>query len=50
MITTFAMITSLSELYFRIIRFIILVQTKKSDFYELWQQLKQLRTMEMSEA
>ena len=23
---------------------------KKSDFYELWQQHKQLKTMEMSEA
>ena len=43
------MITSLSELYFRIRKFILLVQTKKSDFYELWQQQKQLKTMEMSE-
>ena len=32
------MITSLSELYFRFRRFIILVQTKKSAFYELRQQ------------
>ena len=31
----FAMITSLSELYFRFRRCILLVQTKKSDFYEL---------------
>ena len=45
----FAMITSLSELYFRFRRFILLVQTKKSDFYELWQQHKLLKTMEMSE-
>ena len=46
----FAKITSLSELYFRFRRFILLVQTKKSDFYELWQQYKQLKTMEMSKA
>ena len=45
----FATITSLSELYLRIRRFILLVQTKKSDFYELWQQHKQLKTMEMVE-
>ena len=45
----FAMITSLSELYFRFRRFILLVQTKKSDFYGLWQQHKLLKTMEMSE-
>ena len=44
----FAMITSLSELYFRFRTFILLVQTKKSDLYELWQQLKQLKTMEIS--
>ena len=31
-----AKITNLSELYFRF-RFILLVQKKKSDFYELWQ-------------
>ena len=31
----FATITSLSELYFRSTRFILLVQTKKSDFYKL---------------
>ena len=46
----FATITSLSELYFRIRRFILLVEVKKSDFYELWQQYKQLKIMEMSEA
>ena len=40
----FAKITSLSELYFRIRRFILLVQTKKSDFYQLWQQHKLLKT------
>ena len=44
----FATITSLSELYFRIRKFMLLVQTK--NFYELWQQHKQLKTMEMSEA
>ena len=38
----FAMITSLSEIYFRFRRFILLV-------YELWQQYKLLKTMEMSE-
>ena len=27
-----------------------MVQTKRSDFYELWQQHKQLKTMDMSEA
>ena len=47
--TLFAAITSLSELYFRFRRFILLVQTKKSDFYGLWQQHKLLKTMEMSE-
>ena len=46
----FAMITSLSKLYFRFRRFILLVKTKASDFYELWQHHKQLKTMEMSEA
>ena len=44
----FATITSLSELHFRF-RFILLVQTKKSDFYELWQWHKPLKTMEISE-
>ena len=48
--TLFSTKTNLSELYFRIRRFILLVQTKKSDFYELWQQHKQLKTMSMSEA
>ena len=38
----------LDLLYFRFRRFILLIQTKMS--YELWQQLKQLETMEMSEA
>ena len=46
----FATIFSSFELYFRIRRFILLVQTKKSDFYELWQKHKQLKTMEISEA
>ena len=45
----FATITSLPELYFRFRRIILLVQTKKSDFYKLWQQHKLLKTMEMSE-
>ena len=27
----------------------LLVQTKKSDFYKIWQQHKQLKTIEMSE-
>ena len=44
------MITSLSELYFRFRRFILLLQTKKNDLYELWQQHKLLKTMEMGEA
>ena len=44
------MFTSLSELYFRVRRFIPLVRTKKSGFSELWQQHKQLKTMEMREA
>ena len=45
----FTTITSLSELYFRFRRFILFAQMKKSDFYELWQQYKLLKTMEMSE-
>ena len=45
----FATITSLSELYLRIRRFFSLLQNEKSDFYELWQQHKQLKTMEMNE-
>ena len=45
----FATITGLSELYFRFRRFVLLVQTKKSDFCELWQQCKLLKTMEVSE-
>ena len=45
----FATITSLSEIYFKSRRFILAVQ-KKSDFYMLWQQHEQLKTMEMSEA
>ena len=45
----FATITSLSKLYFRFRRFILLVQTKTSDFYKLWQQHKQPKNMEISE-
>ena len=37
----FAMITNLPELYFKF--------NKESDFYELWQQPKDLENMEMSE-
>ena len=46
----FATITSLSELYFKFRRFILLVQMKKKkkDFYDLGQQHKLLKTMEMS--
>ena len=44
----FAMIASLSELYFRFRRFILLLQMEKNDFYELLQQLL-LKTMELSE-
>ena len=40
----------LSELYFSFKRFVLLVQTKKSNFYVLWQQHKYMKTMEMSEA
>ena len=47
---TIVLITSLFELYFRFRRFVLLVQMKKSDFYELWQQHQQLKTMEISEA
>ena len=47
--TLFVIITSLSELYFRLRIFALLVQTKKGDFCELWQQHRQLKTMEMSE-
>ena len=43
------MITNLSELSSRFRRFILLVQAKKSDFYGLLQQRKQLKTIEMSE-
>ena len=46
----FARINNLPEIYFRFRRFTLWVQMKKSHFYELWQQPKQLKTMEMSEA
>ena len=46
----FAMVTSLSELYFRFRRIIQLVQKKKVTSNELWQLHKQLEMMEMSEA
>ena len=44
-----ATITTLPELYFTFTRFTVRF-TQKSDFYELRQQHKQLKTMEMSEA
>ena len=43
----FATLTSLSELNQKIYP---LGLNEKSDFYELWQQHKQLKTMEMNEA
>ena len=46
---TLLKITSLFELYFSFRRFILLVQTI-NDLYELWQQHKLLKTMEMREA
>ena len=48
----FAAITSLLVLYFRFIdsEDLAVAANKKCDFYELWQQQKQLKTMEMSEA
>ena len=49
----FATITSLSELYFSFRKFICwyeLFLLVRSDFYELWQQHKQLKITEMSEA
>ena len=46
----FAMITSLSEFHFRFRRFILLVQTKKSNFYGPWQQHKWLKTIEIRKA
>ena len=46
----FAMVTCLSDIYFRLRRFLLLVKTKKSNFYELWQQHRQLKTIEMTEA
>ena len=45
---TFTTITSQSGLYFRFRRFILLLQTKKNDFYELWKQQKLAKTMDMS--
>ena len=44
----FAMVTVPSKFYFRFRRFVLLIQTKKNDSYELWQQHKQLKTMELS--
>ena len=42
--------TSLFELHFRCRRVILLLRNKISDFYELQQHQKQLKTMEMNEA
>ena len=47
--TRFAKVTSLSELFFRFRRWIMLVQTK-SDLYELRQQCKQLKATEVCQA
>ena len=46
----FATNISLSKLYFRFRRYIMLVQNKENDFCELWQLRKQLKTMEVNEA
>ena len=43
----FATINSLSKLYFRFNRVYSVGANEKSDFYELWQQYKQLKTIEM---
>ena len=43
------MVTSLSELCFRI-KIFVFGTNEKSDLYELWQQHKQLETMEMNGA
>ena len=45
----FATITSLSELYLRFRIIYSVDKIEKKDFYELWQQHKQLKKMEMSE-
>ena len=45
----FVTITSLSEFCFRFRRFIVGTD-EKSGFYKLWQQYKQLKTVQMSEA
>ena len=45
----FTMITSLSELYFGFRRFIV-GTNNKTDFYELWEQQKELKTTKMSKA
>ena len=43
------MITSLPELYFKIQKICSVGTNKKSDFYELWQEQKLLKTMELNE-
>ena len=45
----FTTITSLSELYLSFISFILLITNKKTDFYNLRQQHKQLKTTDMKE-
>ena len=44
------MISNLFELNFRCRLYYSVGENKNSDFYELWQQHKQLKIMEMSEA
>ena len=46
----FATNDCLPELYFSFKRYVLLVPTKKSNFYVQWQQHKYMKTMEMSEA
>ena len=46
--SSFATINSVNELYFRFRRF-KMEKREKSDFYELWQQHKLLKTMEIIE-
>ena len=42
--------TSLPELYLKIQKIYSVNTNKKRDFYELWQQHKQLKTLEMKDA
>ena len=47
---TFATITSLSKLCLRFGTFFSVGTNKKMNFYKLWQQHKQLKTLKMGEA